>query len=156
MPHLKIVNEQYAKFQDTEILIHKYVIRHARMYGYGGLGVDPDHAAEQMELYRQYYGKTTQYALFHWILSFSKTESQKYDTAYLMGLGYRICEYFCREYQILFGIHWHKESWDMHFVMNIVNYRTGKKYPQNYQSQNTLVRICETELGGGRVELDIY
>lgn len=156
MPHLKIVREYYETYEDTEVAIHKYINRHAVNHCYGGLAVDPEHAAEQMELYRNYYGKNTRYCLLHWILSFSVNESLQCSEETLMAAAYSICEYYSQEYQIIFGVHWANHMWDIHFAMNPVNYRTGLKFAMNYKAQDTLKKICETEFPGMKVFLDIY
>lgn len=125
MPNIKVVPESYVSIDDVDRVIN-YVARKAHIFG--GLAVDPSHAAEDMRLVKTLYGKTNGKQLRHFILNYSEQESKNIRSAeQLQCIAYHVCTYFADEYQIVFGIH-KSNHWHIHFVMNTVNYKTGKKY----------------------------
>lgn len=128
MSVLKIVPEPYLNHDALEKLIHGYVYHKALMIG--GLSVDPIHAAEQMHLVKRLWFQTEGSQLRHFILSFNDRECDHINGAWSLRTGaYEVCEYYSDQYQIVFGIHQSREGrWHIHFVMNTVNFLTGKKY----------------------------
>lgn len=125
MPCIKIVPERYDTPEAVEGLID-YVYRKSLIRG--GMSINPRYAAEQMELCRLYWGKTTGRLAYHFVISYGESEGKHIsDAASLAILGYEVCDFFADEYQIVFGVH-RDDYWHVHFVMNPVSYRTGKKY----------------------------
>lgn len=118
MPCLKIVPESYVNADALERLIHGYIFFKSRSYG--GLAVDPAHAAEQMKLVKQLWYKENGSQLLHFILAFSSWESERIKSAgELMPLAYDVCSCFADDYQIVFGIHYGRTGlWHIHFVVN--------------------------------------
>ena len=134
MPILKIVNKPYINSTDGANLFD-YIFRKSLVHG--GWSVDPQHALEQMEFVRMYWGQNDGSKLYHFIVSFSAYESKEIPAdAYLAWIAYDICKHFRGDYQIVFGIHERryedfygkKKCWDVHFVMNPVSYHTGERY----------------------------
>ena len=127
MPCLKIVPESYVNADALERLIHGYIFFKSRSYG--GLAVDPAHAAEQMKLVKQLWYKENGSQLLHFILAFNPWESERIKSAgELMPLAYEVCGYFAIDFQVIFGIHFGKTGlWHIHFVVNSVSFATGER-----------------------------
>ena len=126
MPNLKIVPGDYVNPDALDREIKGYVIPKAFLVG--GLAVDPNTAVEQMKLIKMVWNQTGGKQLYHFVLNFSPWESSQITNLQkLVALGYKICEHFSDEYQIVFGLHDNGHI-HIHFVMNSVSYRTGKKF----------------------------
>lgn len=150
MSVLKIITEDYAQAGD-DVRLLQYIYR--KSHYTGGLAVDPQYAAEQMEYCRYYWGQNIGAKLYHFIVAFSWKESKERSGAgYLASIAYDICAHFSEEYQIVFAVHHKqeeylsgdKESWHIHFVMNPVSYRTGKRYPKKRKDDYALRMALET------------
>lgn len=149
MSCLKHVNQDYTK-QGVAYTLINYVYSHARATG--GLAVDPNHAADQMECYREIWGKTDGRQVVHYIYALSDTESARINSIYRMvELAYAICAFFADSYQIVFGIH-RDERWHIHFVMNTVSYVDGKRYSEREADDQRLAAYIHV-LTGYWVEL---
>lgn len=145
MPCLKIVPEPYETYEDTYTLIHRYI--YPKSVCIGGLAVDPVNAADHMEFYRISWGKTTGARVRHFVLSYDDMESEKiHSCRELESIAYEICDYYKDSYQIIFGIH-QFPRWHIHFVMNTLNYRTGRKYRRNKQDDNELREVIYWTIG---------
>ena len=97
----------------------------------GGYGVNVAHAAFEMELLSQSFGKDKGLRLRHMELSFSPSEAKCFHTRVyhaLYKIASYVCQYYADEYQIVFAVHEDTDHPHIHFVMNCVNYRTGLKY----------------------------
>ncbi|MCI8868924.1 MAG: relaxase/mobilization nuclease domain-containing protein [Lawsonibacter sp.] len=97
----------------------------------GGYSVNLNQAALEMKMLAYAYGKDYGVRLRHFVLSFSCREARRfhpyiYETLYKIG-GFT-ANYYRGEYQIIFAVHEKPENPHIHFVMNTVNYMTGKKY----------------------------
>ena len=149
MSCLKHVNQDYTKPGVTHTLI-KYVYSHA--HASGGLAVDPNHAAEQMERYRKIWGKPDGQQVVHYVYALSEEESARIvSTGRIIQLAYAICTYFADSYQIIFGVH-RDERWHIHFVMNSVSYVDGRRYPGRESDDQRLAAYIHA-LTGYWVEL---
>lgn len=104
---------------------HKYI---------GAYGVNINQAALEMKLLADAYCKDRGLRLRHFILTLSPDEVKKLHEQgknaekELFTLADYIARYYGNEYQIIFAVHeseWHPH---IHFVMNTVNFKTGKKY----------------------------
>ena len=95
----------------------------------GGLSVDPVYAAEQMHLVKDLWFQSGGCQLRHFVICLDERESSHVTSAASLEVGaYDVCEYYAEEYQIVFGIHFNDNRWDIHFVMNNVSFMTGKRY----------------------------
>lgn len=128
MSILKIVPKPYVNPDALEKEIYGYVYPKALLIG--GMSVDPLHAAEQMHLVKSLWFQTDGCQLRHFILIFNERECEHIHGPWSLRIGaYQVCEYYADQYQIVFGIHQKRDkSWHIHFVMNTVNFLTGKKY----------------------------
>lgn len=144
MSIIKIVCGDYTNPESLNNLIHGYVFRKADLYG--GLAVDPSHAAEQMLLVKKLWGKTQGQQLRHFILSFSDYESTRIQHAHhLQMIAYWVCEHYADEYQIVYGIH-SFPRFHIHFVINSISYKTGGRFPRKRFQDFELQIVIESIL----------
>ena len=87
----------------------------------------PNIAADSMEGLCRAFDRTDGLLLRHSILSFSPEE--RIDALDAADIAVRAIRYYKQHYQILESVHEDKPHVHIHFVMNTLNYRTGKKYP---------------------------
>ncbi|MBQ3194784.1 MAG: relaxase/mobilization nuclease domain-containing protein [Oscillospiraceae bacterium] len=93
---------------------------------YGGFSVNPLLAVDQFEIIARNFGKNFGTHLRHMVMSFGEEEYVDVYTA--KCIAYRIAEYYADTYQIVYAVHIDAKHINIHFVMNTVSYRTGKKY----------------------------
>lgn len=129
MPILKIVPGAYTNEDALERTIRYYIFRKALIIG--GLAVNPQHAVEQMREVKKAWNKLGGKQLHHFVLTFSDVETKKIASVKkVVPLSYAICEYFCNDFQIVFGVHYHNGCYHVHFSFNSVSFRSGVKYVQ--------------------------
>ena len=143
MPVFKVICQKHphyaqnsaGKYTDDDALhdVLSYCGREGKASLVGGIGVYPPNAIYEMERLAQAYGQVRGVRLRHWTLSFSKEEVRKISgkslPTMLHHFGWYAANYYSGQYQIVFAIHLDSSNPHIHFVMNTVNYRTGKKYP---------------------------
>lgn len=144
MSILKFVSKPYVNQDALEKLIHGYIFPDSVLYG--GLAVDPLHAAEQMHLVKELWCQTEGKQLRHFVLCLDRYESADISRPEALWVGAcDICEYFASEYQIVFGIHRVFNDWHIHFAMNNVSFVSGKRFPEkntyDYQLQRFLLTL---------------
>lgn len=96
-----------------------------------GFGLNVHQATFEMNRLAQAYGKNSGLRLRHWILSFSTQEVRrfrKHKYEMLKKFAWYAAEYYGYEYQTVFAVHTDGECPHIHFVMNTVNFITGRKY----------------------------
>jgi len=98
----------------------------------GGFGVNLNQAAYEMQRLAEAYDNYNGVRLRHMVLSFSRQEvrrfrSHVYDA--LLKIADYAARYYGGQYQIIYTIHKDSCYPHIHFVMNTVNFLTGKKYP---------------------------
>lgn len=110
---------------------------------------DINDAYNQFLIVKKYYGKTGGNPVFHFIVSYDSktTYGNDYDRA--AYLSRRIAEYFsAKNYQVVYGIHCKSRKkcggycasfYHTHFIVNSVNYYTGKMYPGNKMDEHELL-----------------
>lgn len=149
MPILKFPAGSYVNADAVEKEL-RYVF--GKSLAKGGMSVDPEHAAPQMQMVKTVWGQTDGKMLHHFILSFSDFESQRIRSmGELLSLGYHICCLYAGEFQIVFGIH-HSSTWHIHFVMNSVSFSTGRKFVHNKADDAFLtdyIRTCSLPFAFG-------
>lgn len=145
MPVLKVICQEHPHFSQNDVGKYKddnalhdviaYCGRADKACCVGGIGVYPPNAVYEMERLARAYGKDQGVRLRHWVLSFSRDElkriGKKALPAFIYNVGWYAASYYGHQYQIIFAIHMDTENPHIHFVMNTVNYRTGKKYPMD-------------------------
>lgn len=146
MAVLKIVPGEYLNPDALERVIHGYVFR--KSLHIGGYFVDPQNAAEQMHIVKRYWNQEQGKQLRHFVLGFNSQESASIKNAQELAISaYMVCQYFSEEYQVVFGIHHpNRSNWHVHFVVNNINFVTGKRLPesnrQDYQLRDHMFACC--------------
>lgn len=113
-------------------LIHKYI--YPKAVYIGGMNIDPQYASIEMEKVKSIWMQKQGVQLFHFILSFSKAESDRFvNPNEARYIAYEICEYFADKYQIIFGIH-PSTNLHIHFVINSVSFQDGIRFVSNNTS----------------------
>ena len=150
MANLRIITKQGQYWDDNAVstLVHYCLDAKKTMHyvyiGSYAVSYIPEEAILQMQLLQKYLGQTDGVHLRHMVLSFSKDEVDSPSLA--RTLGNEICKYYGAEYQILFGVHCNTEHLHIHFVMNTVSYRTGKKYPGDRKDYYAFLRYVQEVL----------
>ena len=156
MAYLKLVDKKYDgdTIEEANANIYNvvgYVLRDKISGGlvqyYGGINVNPLHAAEQFIMVKNYFRKTnpqcTQVRQF--VVSFCKKDYTNPILAY--GLGYKIAEYYADRYQIIFGVHEDTHYLHIHFLFNAVSLIDGKIFDKGKDEYNKLMyyvnKVCK-------------
>ena len=134
---IKMLDEHYGSENDMQNLL-KYIagkggnINKEKLLQCCGKGVSshPKKAAMQMKAVQQAFGKENGRRMYHLIVSFPKNMHQK---AFIKQAADEVAEMFFENFQVFYGIHTAKEHWHIHYAVNAVSYRTGKKWHQNKQ-----------------------
>lgn len=96
--------------------------------GYGVSDADPKLAYNQMYAVKEYYGKTGDNPVMHFIISYDKNV-QDADTA--CAYTEQIVDYFSGNYQMITAVHKENQGGSQyhgHIIMNSVNINDGKLY----------------------------
>lgn len=96
-----------------------------------GYGVYLPQAAHEMNEIARIFGKQSGLHLRHFVVSFSENEIRifrKHTYEMLYHIAQYAAAYYGHEYQIIFAVHEDAKHPHIHFVMNTVNFNTGKKY----------------------------
>ena len=141
MPVLKIVNG-YDNIDAPEKLTD-YILRKARFYG--GCAVDVNHAAEQIHFVKEAWNAVIGRQMYHFIVSFCDKELYSIDIDDAIGLAENICNYLGEKRQIIYGIHIDTDNLHIHFAMNTVSYRDGKRYASNRGNDIRLAQFIEQQ-----------
>lgn len=144
MPILKVIyaqNEQrlhetgIRKYQDDntlDMLIRYCTNRRKTPRGLIGSHNIMNNPILEMQQIAERFRKNKGLRARHWIISFDRWEFNRlgYDPyRKLLELAYEIADFYRSDYQILFAVHEDcPEHPHVHFVMNTVNFRTGRKY----------------------------
>lgn len=126
-----------GKYKDDDALhdVISYCTQSSKACYVDGIAVYAPDAIFEMERLAKAYGKDSGLRLRHWVLSFSAQEIKGIRKAQLPEVihrfGWYAANYYGWQYQILFAVHLDNNNPHIHFVMNTVNYLTGKKYPGN-------------------------
>lgn len=165
MAVLKIINKQtpeafsqsgIRKYQDDYVRadLISYLTRPDKCVYHGAYGVHPDHAAYEMWQTARSWGNDRQLRVRHWVLSFSAYESRTLEPGlwnHLQIIADDVCSLYVNQYQMFYAIHRHPTHNHIHFVMNPVNYRTGRKFQGRkkdyYALQNAIGQHLKYQYG---------
>ena len=146
MAILKIINEGYRNTDAIDKLV-SYVLNPNKMPSnvYGGNAISLYTPADSMNRIKTVYGQTTGRQAIHFILAFTHKEISSVTPSILKMLGNDICTFF-RDVQVLYSLHECSDQYGdfvadgihFHFVINPVNYTTGKKFGIDYSNSNAL------------------
>ena len=135
MPNLILVRNEYQDYRALRRVL-TYVLRSNL---YGGYGIDPSRAYEQMVFVKEAYHKKSGVQLKHFFLTFSDQEMIYLSFQDILNIGFEIGKYFA-EYQMVYGIHLDSNHTHLHVVMNSVSFQNGYKYSDGLSKFNGLCR----------------
>ena len=127
-----MVNKHYRKEDDIKNLL-KYIGAEGRnkdkeillIFKTRGTSKEVEKAVEQMIGVQKAYGKDKKRRVYHLIVSFPKEVK---DKKYIKLCAEKIADMLFERYQVIYGIHTSKENWHIHYAINAVSYRDGKKW----------------------------
>ena len=126
--HLSIIKHVSTSY-DTDVALKnlcRYVIDKKKTMGfYGGRGLAPDFAFEEMQRVQMLWGKTTGRRAFHFILGFDDAEAVTPTEA--LEIGFRVSSLFFPSRQVVYGVHITQSHLHVHFVINTVSMLDGHK-----------------------------
>ena len=94
--------------------------------GYNVLLGTPVEMAAQFQTVRRIYHKETGRLIRHFIVSFSKSETD--SPIFAFRFAQFIAMYYIKDYQIISAVHQDTENLHIHFVMNTVSLVDGHKF----------------------------
>ena len=105
------------------------------------------------QLYRKEGGRQS----VHFVISFSKGEC--YNSEHAHQIGCEILEEILPDYQVLMGVHSNTENLHLHFLVNSVSYRTGRKFqssPKDLKKLRQTIEkiVCGHQIQGG-IQVDV-
>lgn len=109
------------KSEENEALI--------QVKGYGVSGRSPENAYNQMYNVKEYYGKTGDNPVMHFVVSYDHSTVTEAQTA--CEYTDKIADYFKDRYQMITAVHQEDQGnslYHAHIIMNSVDYNTGKLY----------------------------
>jgi len=152
----KIKQEAYRNVDAIDRIIG-YLLNAEKMPHrcYGGNGISLSHPAQSMNVVKHAYNKTGGKQAEHFVLAFSKQENAMLTITFIEEIAYQICDFF-KDVQIFFAVHEVKNSFlsddyadncvHIHFVVNTVNIRSGKKFRFDYSNEFSLRNHIQTVL----------
>ena len=135
MPNLILVRNEYQDYRALRRVL-TYVLRSNL---YGGYGIDPSRAYEQMVFLKEAYHKKSGVQLKHFFITFHDREMLYVGFEDILQLGFDVGKYF-GEYQMAYGIHLDSNHVHLHFVMNTTSFMDGHKYSDGLSKFNGLCR----------------
>lgn len=135
MPNLILVRNEYQDYRALRRVL-TYVLRSNL---YGGYGIDPSRAYEQMVFVKEAYHKKSGVQLKHFFITFHDREMLYVGFEDILQLGFDVGKYF-GEYQMAYGIHLDSNHVHLHFVMNTTSFMDGHKYSDGLSKFNALCR----------------
>lgn len=105
---------------------------------------DINNVLEQFKYVKELFSNTDGRQYYHFIQSFSPKDKLDYELA--NKIGQEMCKYF-KGHQIIMTTHKDKDYFHNHFIMNSVNFETGKKYQQSARDLEKIKllsnKLCE-------------
>ena len=124
--------KHYPQNKDIRQLL-TYVAGHSKTKKFkaaysNGYGVSADYkkAYQQIIKVQKYYKKDSKRRMYHMVISFPS--QYKCDLPCTIKIAKVIAKIIFKDYQIFYGIHTDTNNLHIHFAINAVNYRTGKKF----------------------------
>ncbi len=111
----------------------RYVFRQKSSSPIGGNAVYPietENVIDQFQLIKEGYHKMNGRQVFHFCLSYPDNSDDRKILAYEDAK--QVSQMIGREFQNVYGIHEDTDHVHVHFAVNSVSYRNGKKITQEY------------------------
>lgn len=139
------------KYQDdyARVNLSQYVMNPKSCVRKGGFGLHPEHATYEMWLVARSWGNDRRLRVRHFVLSFSPQESMLLGTSkwfHMDRIARYVCALYCENFQIIYAIHKHETHDHIHFMMNPVNYNTGRKFECKKKDYYDLLKWVGTYL----------
>lgn len=128
MAIIKIMDDEYRNIESIRNVTSYIINPNKTCDYYGGQGVLLNKPYLYMEAVQDYYcngGKKMQ----HFIISFEDVDDISLSVAF--DLAYAVCGLF-PNHQLVFGVHLDTDNIHIHWALNPVNLRTGKKFNFTY------------------------
>lgn len=144
---VKRVNAAYSKEEDI-FRVMRYMCsekdcgERLSYWNTRGLPKDLEKAASRLEQSQAYLGKDSGRRINHLIVSFPETVQ---DEKIVYIAAERLADLLGEEYALLYGVHQDTDHLHIHFAMNTVSYRTGKKFHANrkeFQAWKEEIAMC--------------
>lgn len=135
MPNLILVRNEYQDYRALRRVLTYVLCSNL----YGGYGIDPSRAYEQMVFLKEAYHKKSGVQLKHFFITFHDREMLYVGFEDILQLGFDVGKYF-GEYQMAYGIHLDSNHVHLHFVMNTTSFMDGHKYSDGLSKFNGLCR----------------
>lgn len=150
MPVIKFINKKYNSLNAMRNLI--YYVMAADKTPNRIIGAVAVYPIEEKEIVRQF--KQTQVfhrnqkknRVLHFLLSFTTEEAQWLNSKDYIKIGYSVANYYGKaNHQVVFALHEDTDNPHIHFVVNSMNYITGKKYHQQHKDYIKIRTVAETK-----------
>lgn len=129
---IKMIREFYKSDSDIENLIKYIAAQGTNMYKEKllcckGRGVSSNvkKVSDQMIAVQKAFGKNNKRRIYHLIVSFPP---DLHDKKLIKKAADEIASMLYEDYQVFYGIHTSKSSWHIHYAINAVSYKTGRKW----------------------------
>lgn len=151
---LKIITKPDADGMYLENVVNYIVHGHSIITG--GFNICPECALEQMQIVKNYYGKTEENGLVHFIVSFNRNV---WNICYAEELARKIAKYYADRYQILYAVHTKIRTnrkgevanmLHVHMMMNSVSFLDGKKYADDEKERRKFAKHIAEMTGDSR------
>lgn len=130
MAYAKEVKGEYLNYDSVENAINYICNPFKTPSGYiGGLSVIPTSPGDiitQFKAVKEIFHKEDGKQIRHFVVSFSPYQQLMEEKLFEMAM--MIAGYYAESYQIVFAIHEDRIYQHIHFVMNTVSFRDGKKH----------------------------
>ena len=93
-----------------------------------GVSSKASKAVGQMIAVQKAFGKADKRRMYQLIVSF---EGNMRDADVIQQAADAIADMLFEEYQVFYGIHISTDNWHIHYAINAVSYKTGKKWHQS-------------------------
>ena len=121
---INVFRDKCSSDRSEKSFVHTYMLRNSVCSG--GYSVDTALAVEQMKAVREAYGVSEDERILYLRLTFLAYECKDFTVEFAEMIAQKVCEVFCREYQVVYGVHHYNDCWYLHIVLNPVNMYSGE------------------------------
>ena len=97
----------------------------------GGQYFNPTSSFEEMREVQTLFDKDSRRLAYHFVVGFDPGDPLMPKDAFTFAIEF--IDFFFREYQVLFNVHTKQSHLHVHFALNPVSLRTGKKLHVDYE-----------------------
>ena len=125
--NVRIMKGSYTN-EDAQQNVISYALRKSKAEFTGGCAVYPvsiNNADKQFQIIKEKYNKTEGRKIFHMCLSYKDDKEITKDK--VLSDAKKVSDKIGEEFQNIYGLHEDTDNLHVHFAINSVNYKTGKK-----------------------------